>query len=707
VPSTLKPVVVIGLLLAACTGDIFRSSSNPENPFGPGGQGGAGPETPIVVSLTAPQVRVLSAPEYRNTVRDLLGLYVRTPLSHADWASGYDNGANIHVDQNLLSALLDESEYLADEYVKMRARTDFACFDPANVTDACMKEVIEKLGRRAHRRPLSAAQKDELFAFFQAVAADVADRPTAAKTVVARLISAPQLLYRTEVGRPTTPGGDLYALDDFEKASLISYTLTGSLPDEALLADAEAGLLDEAGLRRHIRRLWASPVSRARIGDFFRQWLKVTRVDEMAARPADYPKLTSPALGWSYKSEFDGFVAAVVFDGAGTLPALFSESFTIADQNVAPLYGLSAAAPTRLALDPAQRKGVLTLASTMAAISKPDDALKDRPVLRGLMIKEQLLCEEVGPPSAVNTVAAQQTAMQIPNFAQLTTREQYEAMMQQGEECKACHRQFMPMGFTLGKYDALGRYRDEQNGRAVNAKVDDVPFGGKVRSFTGGTDLAEAVAQSPTTASCFSQNFVAFATGTAHTSHTDTLSGALIQRMGKGPLAIARFVEEALVDPSLYLRKGVPFMPPMTGGTGGGGGSGGTAGGSGTGGTAGGMQMPAAVTLLLPAGDRLDGDRSVQSTDGQYRLLYQLDGNLVLYRNGGGALWASNTPGTTVGRAIMQTDGNLVVYDRDDVPRFHTMTHGNPGAQLFIDAAGKLYIITPGGARLWSSGGMP
>lgn len=117
--------------------------------------------------------------------------------------------------------------------------------------------------------------------------------------------------------------------------------------------------------------------------------------------------------------------------------------------------------------------------------------------------------------------------------------------------------------------------------------------------------------------------------------------------------------------------------------------------------------MPAAVTLLLPAGDRLDGDRSVQSTDGQYRLLYQLDGNLVLYRNGGGALWASNTPGTTVGRAIMQTDGNLVVYDRDDVPRFHTMTHGNPGAQLFIDAAGKLYIITPGGARLWSSGGMP
>ena len=47
--------------------------------------------------------------------------------------------------------------------------------------------------------------------------------------------------------------------------------------------------------------------------------------------------------------------------------------------------------------------------------------------------------------------------MQIPNFDQLTTREQYEAMMQRGEDCRGCHRQFMPFGFTLGSYDAQTR----------------------------------------------------------------------------------------------------------------------------------------------------------------------------------------------------------------------------------------------------------
>ncbi|MBL8954484.1 MAG: DUF1592 domain-containing protein, partial [Myxococcaceae bacterium] len=578
-PSISRLVVVV-CAASACTGDIFPGGFMPGSPFGPGSGGegggagsgaGAGQEAPIVVGMTAPQVRALSATEYRATVRDLLGLAVQTPLSQADWAAGFDNGANIHVDDNLLSALLDESERLGAEYVATRARADFACFDPGNVTDACMRELIAKLGRRAHRRPLTAEQRDELFAFFEGVSSAVNDRRTGAQLVVARLVMAPQFLYRSEVGRPTTPTGDLYALDDFERASVVSYTLTGTMPDEALLADAEAGRLDEAGLRRHIKRLWGSPNARARVGDFFRQWLKLTRVDHMAQRPTDYPKLTSPSLGASLKAELDAFVAAVVFDGPGTLPALFTESFTIADANTAPLYGLTATAPTRLQLDPTQRKGVLTLASSMAAIGKADDAARDRPVLRGLMVKEQLLCEEVGPPSNVNTAAAAATAQSLPNFDQLTTREQYEAMMQQGAECRGCHRQFMPMGFTLGKYDALGRYRTVHNGRAVDSVVTDVPFGGgKPRSFGGGVELAEAVAASPRTASCFSQNFVSFATGAAHTEHTDSLSASLVQKAGSGPLDLARFVEEALVSPSLYLRKGVPYVAPMTGGAGGG-----------------------------------------------------------------------------------------------------------------------------------------
>lgn len=699
-----RPLTLALVVCAACTGDIFTGSRPGQSPGGGGTGGGTDTETPITVVMSAPQVRVLSGAEYRATVRDLLGLDVTTPLTQSDWTAGYDNGANIHVDDNLLHALTDEAESLATRYLAGKGRTDFPCFDPANVTDACMRTVIEQLGRKAHRRPLTPAQADELLVFFRSVATATTDRLLAAQTLVARLLTSPQFLYRAEVGRPTTPNGDLYALDQFERASLVAYTLTGTMPDEQLLRDAEAGLLDESGIRRHVRRLWGAAPTRRRVGDFFRQWLKVTRLDEMAQKPAAYPKLTTPALGASLKAEFDGYVGSVVFDGTGTVPALFSESFTIADSNTAPLYGLpTPAAPARLALDPKERKGVLTLASTMAAIASHEFPDKDRPVVRGLMVKEQLLCEEVGPPSNVNTVAAQMTAMQTPNFADLTTREQYEAMMQQGSECKACHRQFMPLGFALGRYDGLGRHRVEQRGRPVNAAVSDVPFAGEVRGFAGGTELADALAQNRRTAECFAQNFVSFTVGAAHTQHSDTLSGSLVQQAGKGPLAIARFVEDLLASEHLYLRRGLPYVEPMTGGTGGGSGAGG---GSGTG-SGGGGGSQATRTVLLASGSRLNGDDEVRSQDGQFRLQYQLDGNLVLYRIGGGPLWSSRTPGTSVGNTSMQGDGNLVVYDRDNVPRFHASTHGNAGAQLYIDGAGKLFIVAPDGRELWNSGGTP
>jgi hypothetical protein len=683
-----RSILVLTALLAGCpnefgAGRMLDLGGGPDSPDG--ADVPEDPEVPevvapIVVALSAPQVRALSAPEYRNTVRDLLGLAVSPNLSQSDWTAGFDNGAGIQIDDNLLSALITEAETLAAQYIATRAASDFGCFDPANISDACIQALIEGLGRRAHRRPLTDAQKSELFAFFLEVSSAVNSRLTGAEMVVARLLTSAQFLYRSEVGRPTAPGGDLYALDDFEKASLISYTLTGSMPDESLLADAEGGSLDDASLRRHIRRLWTAPRSHERIGDFFRQWLKVTGLDEMARRPSDLPKLTAPELGRSLKSEFDAFVAAVVFDGEGTLTALFSESFTMADANTAPLYGLEtdSQTPVRFELDSTERRGVLTLASTMAAISFADDPSKDRPVVRGKMIKERLLCETVGAPSGIDILDAANTAkMQTPNFEELTTREQYEAMMQQGDHCRACHRQFMPFGFALGRYDALGRYRTEQRGRLIDTAISDVPIAGQVHAFADGTELAAHLATSPSTANCFSKNFVGFTTGAANTEHTRTLSGSVLQRMGSGPVAIARFVEEMLSTPELYRRHGVPYVEPP----------------------------PSIITsVLLASGATLNPDASATSPDAVFRLVYQSDGNLVLYREGGTALWSSNTAGRPAGTTAMQGDGNLVVYDPEGAPLFNTGTHGNPGAHLDIDTEGTLTIAGIDGRVLWTGG---
>ena len=96
--------------------------------------------------------------------------------------------------------------------------------------------------------------------------------------------------------------------------------------------------------------------------------------------------------------------------------------------------------------------------------------------------------------------------------------------------------------------------------------------------------------------------------------------------------------------------------------------------------------------------------RSIESANGLYTLVYQDDGNLVLYPNGStNALWASGTQGTSQGSAIMQTDGNLVVYDQSGSPVFATNTEGNPGSSLVLENDGNVVIYAPDETVLWET----
>jgi hypothetical protein len=92
----------------------------------------------------------------------------------------------------------------------------------------------------------------------------------------------------------------------------------------------------------------------------------------------------------------------------------------------------------------------------------------------------------------------------------------------------------------------------------------------------------------------------------------------------------------------------------------------------------------------------------IRSDNGQLRLAYQTDGNLVLndVRNGT-TLWATNTGGTRPGRVYMQPDGNFVVSDADGVTRWASDTGGNPNAYLRVQDDGDLVIFRTDGRDVW------
>ncbi|NNF38895.1 MAG: hypothetical protein HKN71_09520 [Gemmatimonadetes bacterium] len=127
---------------------------------------------------------------------------------------------------------------------------------------------------------------------------------------------------------------------------------------------------------------------------------------------------------------------------------------------------------------------------------------------------------------------------------------------------------------------------------------------------------------------------------------------------------------------------------------------------------------PAGAELAsAPAGDfpiapvsrdiELVPDRRYYNASGSHYLKFQSDGNLVVYTRGDQPIWALNDSGTNWRsnvRAKMQADGNLVTYaSRDDSrPTWSTDTYRYRGAELVLDDAGSLRVVSSGRA-VWSS----
>lgn len=95
------------------------------------------------------------------------------------------------------------------------------------------------------------------------------------------------------------------------------------------------------------------------------------------------------------------------------------------------------------------------------------------------------------------------------------------------------------------------------------------------------------------------------------------------------------------------------------------------------------------------------------SMNGQFTLIMQQDGNLVLYYTPTSStqrtkIWATNTAGRAVREALMQTDGNFVLYDYTPMPLWSSNTAGYPGSYLVLQNDGNLVIYKP--IAVWATG---
>ena len=109
----------------------------------------------------------------------------------------------------------------------------------------------------------------------------------------------------------------------------------------------------------------------------------------------------------------------------------------------------------------------------------------------------------------------------------------------------------------------------------------------------------------------------------------------------------------------------------------------------------------------LASGATLCAGTELTSSHGQYKLIMQTDGNLVLYNQalavGHRAIWQTHTFSAGDHLVMQASDGNLVIYDGSGHAVWQAHTYPHPGDHLVVQDDGNV-VVYAGSTALWSTG---
>ena len=324
-------------------------------------------------------------------------------------------------------------------------------------SEACAREILAKLVRRAYRRPVAEADVAPFVAFYAQAHDDEGSFDGGIQVALKALLVSPEFLFRVERDPSGAAPGSVYRLGDVELASRLSFFLWSSIPDEELLRAAERGELaatDE--LERQVRRMIADPRADAFVANFAGQWLYLRNLDAVIPVQSIFPNFDD-TLRDGLKRETELFFASVLRDDRSVLDLLDAD-YTFVNERVAQHYGLphvkgSHFRRVQLPQD-SPRRGVLGHGSLLAVTSYAD---RTSPVVRGNWVLENLLgAEPPAPPANVPPLDA--TGLTDGNGKMLSLRERLAAH-RANPSCASCHASMDSIGFALEGFDATGRWR--------------------------------------------------------------------------------------------------------------------------------------------------------------------------------------------------------------------------------------------------------
>ncbi|MEL6183196.1 MAG: DUF1592 domain-containing protein, partial [Myxococcota bacterium] len=319
--ACVEPASTPELAMEEPSPDLGPGAIDP-TPGTPDGGAASSPDGGVAVPALPAQVSLLGRltnREYLNSLQILLSFDAQDPSLVEDLEAlptesnvgGLRNDAETQILTQLAVAGFERvASAVADLYLSpARSNAELAtllgCPEMgAEAMSPCVVDFGGTLLAKASRRPRDAqhlAQAEGVLEAVNALLAAEDQQPTQrryrlaqVKALIRYAALSPDFLLLLERGTPAADGGT--RLTDYEIATRLAFFAAGSPPDAALLADAAAGRLEQAGTRAgHVDRLLETSEGRGQFVTALVGWLGIR---EELTEPEDVEALRAFVTDW-------------------------------------------------------------------------------------------------------------------------------------------------------------------------------------------------------------------------------------------------------------------------------------------------------------------------------------------------------------------------------------------------------------------------
>lgn len=440
--------------------------------------------------------RRLTRYEFCRVVEDLTGYRISdelAPPSDGAGGVGFDTvGDSLFTSPIHIEAYLDATEkasaHLVEQWLMKRAGGLSEAIDVKLET----RSLLRGLARRAWRRPVT---DDEILRLEKAFLEESEGDKRGLQMAVQAILVSPHCLFIVEEPSEVEPKG-VQRLSQHQFATRMALVLWSSVPDEPLLELADSGRLFEPEvIEQQLRRMLADERARALGENFGLQWLGLTDLLRQQPDAEVFPQFDADLLK-DFREEVVRTIGGVFREGR-PLTDLLAADRVMVNGRLANHYGLPVGERSEagavgdasgdasgeygwgwVGVANSPRGGLITTAAVLTRTSYPR---RSSPVLRGKWILEEILGAKVPPPPP--GVPALEEVKESEGVV-MTLKERLSKHRVQ-PECASCHARMDPLGFGLENFNAVGVWRDEEFGRAIDA-TGELPSG---ETFQGAMEL--------------------------------------------------------------------------------------------------------------------------------------------------------------------------------------------------------------------------